>query len=276
MADDAFASFERKWLDANPEQAAVLVFLAADERRRAAAFGALVHELVQTAFAIRETQVAAAKLSWWQQELRGACDRECASSDQHRIVRRCACARDRCERLDARWSTARCRNSTNPAPPISRSFVNRYGRFYRPVAAVENALTGRRAPRRPSAWRISGCARISCRRCRADRRWRNISRCRWICFARHGVARARPDRATQHARNPARFHRRSAHDARKQRSPQRRDASIGRRVRARSDLKLADDGDEVGRSSRRPCATQSETDAPAGLVGVARGAPADT
>ena len=72
MADDAFASFERKWLDANPEQAAVLVFLRADERRRAAAFGTLIHELTQTTFAVRETQVAAAKLAWWEQELHSA------------------------------------------------------------------------------------------------------------------------------------------------------------------------------------------------------------
>lgn len=72
MADDAFASFERKWLDANPEQAAVLVFLSPDERHRASAFGALIHELAQTAFVVREPQVAAAKLGWWQQELSSA------------------------------------------------------------------------------------------------------------------------------------------------------------------------------------------------------------
>jgi phytoene synthase len=67
--DAAFASFERKWLEANPEQATVAVFLAPDERRRASAFGSLVHELEQTTFGVREPQVAAVKLNWWRQEL---------------------------------------------------------------------------------------------------------------------------------------------------------------------------------------------------------------
>jgi phytoene synthase len=68
----AFASFERKWLDANPEQSAVLVFLPPAQRDCARAFGSLIHELTQTAFGVRETQVAIAKLHWWQQELTGA------------------------------------------------------------------------------------------------------------------------------------------------------------------------------------------------------------
>lgn len=65
----AFATFERKWLDANPEQIAVQIFLDPAERRRSAAFGSLIHELSQTAFGVRETQAAAAKLGWWRQEL---------------------------------------------------------------------------------------------------------------------------------------------------------------------------------------------------------------
>ncbi len=69
----AFASFEQKWLAAHPEQAAVAVFLAPDERMRASAFGCLVYELEQAAFAARETQAAAVKLAWWRQELIGAC-----------------------------------------------------------------------------------------------------------------------------------------------------------------------------------------------------------
>ncbi|MGH8121309.1 MAG: hypothetical protein ACREPT_00895 [Rudaea sp.] len=69
----AFASFEQKWLAAYPEQAAVAVFLAPNERLRASAFGCLVHELEQTLFAARETQAAAIKLAWWRQELIAAC-----------------------------------------------------------------------------------------------------------------------------------------------------------------------------------------------------------
>src|SRR5581483_11798928 len=67
--DGAFASFVQKWLAANPEQVAVGVFLAPEARLRASGFGALVHELAETAFATREPQVAAAKLAWWRQDL---------------------------------------------------------------------------------------------------------------------------------------------------------------------------------------------------------------
>src|SRR6478736_7727110 len=83
-ADDAaFASFERKWLEANPEQATVAVFLAPGERRRASAFGSLVHELEQTTFGVREPQVAAVKLHWWRQELVAAA----AGAPHHPIAR---------------------------------------------------------------------------------------------------------------------------------------------------------------------------------------------
>jgi hypothetical protein len=65
----AFASFEQKWLAAQPENVFVAIFLPADQRRRASAFGSLVHELEQSAFHVREPQVAATKLAWWRQEL---------------------------------------------------------------------------------------------------------------------------------------------------------------------------------------------------------------
>lgn len=85
MAQDhaAFASFEQKWLEANPEQATVAVFLAPTERRRAAAFGCFVHELEQAAFGLREGQVAAVKLNWWLQELGAAA----AGTSRHPIAR---------------------------------------------------------------------------------------------------------------------------------------------------------------------------------------------
>ena len=70
----AFASFEQKWLVANPEQAAVAVFLSPPLRQRAAAFACLVHELEQAAFHLPEAQIASAKLAWWMQELALAVD----------------------------------------------------------------------------------------------------------------------------------------------------------------------------------------------------------
>ena len=68
-SDQAFASFEQKWLVANPEQVMVGLFIAPSVRLRAVAFGCLVHELSVAADEIHETEVAAAKLAWWAQEL---------------------------------------------------------------------------------------------------------------------------------------------------------------------------------------------------------------
>lgn len=73
-APSAFVSFEQKWLDANPDQAAVAVFLPQPLRLRAAAFACLVYELEQAAFHLPEAQVAGAKLAWWMQELALAVD----------------------------------------------------------------------------------------------------------------------------------------------------------------------------------------------------------
>lgn len=66
---DAFASFEQKWLAAHPEYAAASVFLPAERRRAANAFGCLVYELDDAAVRVHEVQVAAAKLVWWRGEL---------------------------------------------------------------------------------------------------------------------------------------------------------------------------------------------------------------
>ena len=68
----SFATFERKWLAANPENAMVAVFLPSAQRRLASAFGCLIHELSSAAFHIHEAQVAATKLAWWRQELADA------------------------------------------------------------------------------------------------------------------------------------------------------------------------------------------------------------
>lgn len=67
-----FASYEQRWLTANPEQRMIAVFLPRVLRARAGAFGTLVHELGHTTFHAHEPQAAAAKLSWWRQELADA------------------------------------------------------------------------------------------------------------------------------------------------------------------------------------------------------------
>jgi 15-cis-phytoene synthase len=137
--DSAFASFERKWLEANPEQAAVLVFLRPAQRQSARAFGSLIHELTQTAFVVREAQVAAAKLSWWQQELIGAA----AGNPRHPISRELfrnvsaidpaiwrALIDGAIAQLDASF------------PSSFKDLITSLSDFFGPVAAIETQLAG--------------------------------------------------------------------------------------------------------------------------------------
>jgi phytoene synthase len=139
--DAAFASFERKWLEGNPEQAIVAVFLAPDERRRASAFGSLVHELEQTAFGVREPQVAAAKLDWWRRELSAGT----GGTSRHPIARELF-DDERARGLDDwLWSNlidgALVQVDAGAASTLDES-IALLGAFYRPVAALEAALVG--------------------------------------------------------------------------------------------------------------------------------------
>jgi phytoene synthase len=137
--DAAFASFERKWLEANPEQATVAVFLAPDERRRASAFGTLVHELEQAAFGVREPQVAAVKLDWWRRELGAAA----AGTTRHPIARELF-VDARARAIDAMlWSGvidgALAQLDRAAASTLSESIAG-LAAFYEPVAVAEAAL----------------------------------------------------------------------------------------------------------------------------------------
>jgi len=137
--DAAFASFERKWLEANPEQATVAVFLAPDERRRASAFGSLVHELEQTTFSVREPQVAAVKLNWWRQELISAG----AGKPRHPVTRELFDDERARSIAESSWSNlidgalAQLDGAAASALPDS---ISTLAAFYLPVAALEAAL----------------------------------------------------------------------------------------------------------------------------------------
>lgn len=139
MADDAFASFERKWLDANPEQSAVLIFLDAPQRRRASAFGTLVHELSHTAFGVRESSVAAAKLAWWREEL----DAASAGVARHPISRELF-VDEQVRSIGAeRWRALieGAFAQLDPGPPASfDDAATQLSAFYMPVAEIEIRL----------------------------------------------------------------------------------------------------------------------------------------
>jgi phytoene synthase len=137
--DAAFASFERKWLEANPEQATVAVFLTPAERRRAAAFGSLVHEVGEATFGVREAQVAAVKLNWWRQELAAAA----AGTSRHPIARELF-HDERARTVPAAlWSNliegALAQLDIGAASALDDS-ISALAAFYRPVASLEAAL----------------------------------------------------------------------------------------------------------------------------------------
>jgi phytoene/squalene synthetase len=236
MADDAFASFERKWLDANPEQAAVLVFLGTDERRRASAFGALIHELAHTTFAVRETQIAAAKLSWWQQELRSAA----GGNPRHPIsIELFGDARVRA--VDAKRWIAIADGALSQLDESSAGdfpqLLNQFGRFYVPVAAVENELIGARTAPAERVADLWMCSHFMSALASGSPLAEHFSLPLDV-FARHGVARAAAGQGEKHKAILRDFigNVRTTLEAAFAASP---DASIGRRIRARSDLKLA-------------------------------------
>ena len=141
MADGAFASFERKWLDANPEQAAVLLFLDAAKRPRVSAFGTLIHELSQTAFGVREAGVAAAKLEWWRQELAAAS----AGNARHPITRELF-TDERARSVDGNaWrelADGALAQLDTPPPATMDDAMTHLSAFYAPVAAIDTYLDG--------------------------------------------------------------------------------------------------------------------------------------
>ena len=94
-ADTAFASFEQKWLAANPEQVMIAPFIAPAARLRVTAFGCLVHELETAAYEIQEPDVAAAKLAWWAQELEIAATGHARHPVTHALFDEAARAADR-------------------------------------------------------------------------------------------------------------------------------------------------------------------------------------
>jgi phytoene synthase len=135
----AFASFEQKWLAANPEQATVALFLAPDARMRAAAFGCLIHEIEQAAFGLREAHVAEVKLQWWRQELSAA-----ASGSPRHPVSAVLFADPRTAKVDATAWTALADGALAMrhvgAAFDMQSLLSNYSALYAPVAQIETVL----------------------------------------------------------------------------------------------------------------------------------------
>lgn len=71
MSDaDATAHFAGKWLQREPEMEFALLFCPPAQRARFQAWGALLHELREARFELRDPGVAETKQAWWSDELR--------------------------------------------------------------------------------------------------------------------------------------------------------------------------------------------------------------
>ena len=230
----AFASFERKWLEANPEQATVAVFLAPGERRRASAFGSLVHELEQTTFGVREPQVAAAKLNWWRQELIGAS----AGAPHHPIARELF-DDERIRSIDAaRWSNlidgALAQLDSAAASTLDES-ISALAMFYRPVASLEAALAAQESARIDADARLW----ISAHLLHSPVRPGHDRAIPLDLLARHGLSRSALADPGPARTALLRDYLALVRDEIDAALAQAQQASLGRRVRARLDRELA-------------------------------------
>jgi phytoene synthase len=232
--DAAFASFERKWLEANPEQATVAVFLAPDERRRVGAFGSLVHELEQTTFGVREPQVAAVKLNWWRQELTAAAP----GKPRHPIARELFDDERARSVGEALWTNlidgALAQLDSGAASALDDS-ISTLAAFYRPVASLEATLAAEATVRSDANARLW----ISAHLLRSAAQPGHDRSIPLDLLARHGLARsalAEPSPARSALLRDYLGLVQDEIDAALAQAPQ---ASLGRRVRARLDLELA-------------------------------------
>ncbi len=83
MTDPTLQGYIDKWLATRPARHQAMAFLPPERRDIVPALGALEHELVTATYGIAETQVAAAKLNWWGEELGGAV----AGGGRHPLVK---------------------------------------------------------------------------------------------------------------------------------------------------------------------------------------------
>jgi len=139
MSDQGFADFEHKWLDAWPENRVVAVFLDPAQRRLDHAFYALIHELSDAAFHVREPQVAAAKLGWWRQELADAG----FGNARHPLTRELFAHEVARESDPALWpalAEGALAQLDQPGAGTLAALIEQFDPFYSAVASAESAL----------------------------------------------------------------------------------------------------------------------------------------
>lgn len=236
-AEPAFASFEEKWLQANPEQRVVAIFLEPRQRRLAHAFGTLVHELEQAIFDVREPQVAAAKLDWWRHELTAA-----ATGNARHPVSRELFAQIAIGRVEhSRWAELIDGGLALLDPPSAPSLdavFDTLSTFYRPAAAIESAVldpNSRQNAANAELW-------ISSHLLRSVALLERPERCQVLpldLLARHGLTRATAARPSAERAALLRDYLNAVGERLDSSLIASTRASVGRRVRARLDRDLA-------------------------------------
>lgn len=236
-AEAAFASFEEKWLQANPEQATVAVFLPPGQRRLASAFGSLVHELEQAAFGVREPQVAAAKLDWWRQEFAALA----SGQARHPIARELQVHARGLDVDAALWTGLVDGALMLLDPPSIATTEDAFAAlevFYGPVAAVEQRLAGGDSARTGAASRLWSGSRLLSLAANLRRAPERAAYVPLDLLARHGLTRADIGAGSAAGTALLRDFLRELGDS-LGRAFAEPTATLGRRVRARIDLRLA-------------------------------------
>ncbi|MEP6484266.1 MAG: squalene/phytoene synthase family protein [Rudaea sp.] len=231
--DAAFISFEQKWLEANPEQSAVSIYLDPARRDKAQAFGTLIHEIAHTTFSVREPQVAAAKLGWWQQELANAAmgnARHPISREWYRVT---ATSIDN-DAWDKLIGGALAQLDA-PPPANFEALRLRLAEFYGPVAVVESAMNAESDSDALASLWIASHLLAMFRASPSENLALPLD-----LLARHGVSRADFAQAGQKTSAVlreflARVREMIAHNL-----PRVPASHVGRRVRARLDMRLID------------------------------------
>ncbi len=139
--DDAFASFEAKWIAARPEFGIGLRFLPVALRAPRSAFACIGFEIENAAFRITEPEVATGKLQWWLDELVALGNRQ----GRHPLTAALAAAPAPGHVPDAIWQAlidAALAQREGTAPSTLAALLEDLERFHRPLAEAGRCLFG--------------------------------------------------------------------------------------------------------------------------------------
>ncbi|MFZ2236674.1 MAG: squalene/phytoene synthase family protein [Dokdonella sp.] len=139
----ALDSFIAKWIAAEPELGIALNFLPPSQRASEAAFTCLSRELAHACFAIREGDVAVAKLGWWNEELL----RSQQGEPRHPLTQTLASHPD-LTRIPAKlWQSviaAALQQRERDPPADFDGQIAGFEQLFRPLADIEAMLFGSR------------------------------------------------------------------------------------------------------------------------------------